>query len=321
MKAKIWIGALAILLLSACPAPEPSPEPEATADFSQPTSATPAPAAWVIPAAPTGSDKATIALGEQIFRQTAQYLGPEVKDPAKRAAGNHLSCSSCHLQAGQGANALGLLGVSQRYPVYRGRENRIGNLTERINGCFERSMNGQPLDEATPEMQALLAYLNWLSQDSPADGKHVGQGLPEIDLLERAADPKLGAGIYQQRCQSCHQDKGQGLAKNAKVLAEGYLYPPLWGNDSFNDGAGMHRLIKAAQFIKANMPLGQADLSTADAFDVAAYINSQPRPHLAKRAKDYPDISKKPIDAPYPPFADKLSAEQHKLGPFAEMQK
>lgn len=331
MKAPLWISCLATLLLCACPAEqtesEQSPAPREAA-FTAIPSATVSPAAWKVPASPAASPAselspaalADIALGETLIRQTAAYLGPEAADPAKRFAGNHLSCSNCHLQAGQAPDAMGFVGVSKRYPSYRARENRIASLSERINGCFERSLNGKPLPEDAKEMQAMLAYMEWLSQDSPSNGQHEHQGLPEIELLDRAADPKQGQQIYQQRCQSCHQDKGQGQLKNAKVLAEGYIYPPLWGDDSFNDGAGMHRLITAAKFIKANMPQGQANLSAAEAFDVAAFINSQPRPHLAKRDKDYPDISKKPIDTPYPPFADSFSAQQHKFGPYAPMQ-
>ena len=331
MKRLIAMTCLATLLLSACPAEqtetETNPSPDAPAFTAVPSNTVP-PAPWKVPAAGAPmpdtqppSRQEIIALGETLIRQTSAHLGPDVKEPGKRMSGNHLSCSNCHLQAGQAPDAMGFVGVSKRYPKYRGRENRIASLKERINGCFERSMNGKPLPEYSNEMQAMLAYMDWLSKDSPADGQHEHQELPAIDLLDRAADPKLGQVVYQQRCQACHQTTGLGLPKNAKNLSEGYIYPPLWGKDSYNDGAGMHRVITAAKFIKATMPQGQANLSTAEAFDVAAYINSQPRPHLAARDKDYPDVSKKPVDAPYPPFADSFSAEQHKFGPFQPMQK
>ena len=67
------------------------------------------------------------------------------------------------------------------------------------------------------------------------------------------------------------------------------MFPPLWGPDSFNDGAGMHRVLTAARFIKARMPLGDADLTSDEAFDVAAYMNAQPRPEMANLDRDYPD--------------------------------
>ena len=96
----------------------------------------------------------------------------------------------------------------------------------------------------------------------------------------------------------------------------GYVFPPLWGPDSFNDGAGMHRVLTAARFIKARMPFGQPDLTDAQAFDVAAYINSQPRPAMQGLEVDYPDRALKPVDSPYPPYADPFPREQHRFGPF-----
>ena len=102
--------------------------------------------------------------------------------------------------------------------------------------------------------------------------------------------------------------------------ADGYVFPPLWGADSFNDGAGMHRVLTAARFIKAKMPLGKPDLTDDDAFDVAAFINSKPRPHMANLDRDYPDRATKPIDGPYGPYADDFPIEQHRWGPFAPIE-
>ena len=112
----------------------------------------------------------------------------------------------------------------------------------------------------------------------------------------------------------------RGCVKARKADAAGYVFPPLWGPDSFNDGAGMHRLIGSASFIRANMPLGTRfdapALSVEDAWDVAAFINSQPRPSRARLDLDYPDRAKKPVDAPFPPFVDEFPLDQHRLGPF-----
>jgi thiosulfate dehydrogenase len=138
--------------------------------------------------------------------------------------------------------------------------------------------------------------------------------------LSRAADPKRGAGVYQANCAACHQPDGKGKRNGVPGDAKGYLYPPLWGPDSFNDGAGMHRLIASASFVRANMPFGThydaPALSVEDAWDVAAYINTQERPHRASLDADYPTRARKPVDAPFPPFADKFPLEQHRLGPF-----
>jgi thiosulfate dehydrogenase len=94
----------------------------------------------------------------------------------------------------------------------------------------------------------------------------------------------------------------------------------LWGTNSFNDGAGLHRVLTAAKFVKAKMPLGKADLTDDEAFDVAAFINSKPRPHMANLERDYPDRSKKPVDTSYPPYADSFPIEQHQFGPFAPIE-
>lgn len=272
--------------------------------------------AWKLPAAPAGPKAELIRYGEVLLRHTSRQLGPDQRDPARRYAGNRLNCANCHLQAGQKADALGFVGISQRFPQYRPRENASQTLAQRIDGCFERSLNGKALPHQSREMQALLAYMDWLSQDYGKEDQVEGQGLPQIELLERAADPLRGKQVYSVKCAACHQADGLGLKDKGN-----YVYPPLWGPDSFNDGAGMHRLITAARFIKANMPLGSPDLSTEQAFDVAAYINSQPRPHKSGLAKDYPDRSKKPVDAPFPPWNDSFTAQQHKYGPFAPMQK
>jgi len=319
--------ALSILMLwglSACaPAEENTrPDHEASLPPSQTQVASSAPQTWPwqvpsdLPPGPAGEQ---IKLGRALIAETPKYLGPEMPDPAKRVAGNHLACQSCHLNAGQQAQALGFVGITARFPQYRGRENREVTLAERINGCFERSLNGRALPEDSPEMQAMLAYLAWLSQDLPPGAQVAGQGLPPIDLLERAASPELGQQIYATRCALCHQPDGQGLWRNPAQPEQGYVYPALWGPDSFNTGAGMARVITAAKYIQANMPLGTPNLSHAEAFDVAAYINSQARPVKAGLEQDFPDRSKKPVDAAFPPWADSFSAEQHKYGPFQPM--
>jgi thiosulfate dehydrogenase len=63
------------------------------------------------------------------------------------------------------------------------------------------------------------------------------------------------------------------------------MIPPLWGPESYNDGAGMARLAMFANFVHFNMPHGadylDPQLSVEDAWDVAAYVLSHPRPHYA----------------------------------------
>ena len=60
--------------------------------------------------------------------------------------------------------------------------------------------------------------------------------------------------------------------------------------------------------------------SEEDAWDVSAYVLSHPRPQKANLNKDYPNLLAKPVDTPYPPYADGFSEEQHKVGPFAPIR-
>ena len=56
-------------------------------------------------------------------------------------------------------------------------------------------------------------------------------------------------------------------------------------------------------------------LSNEEAWDVAAYVNSQQRPSK-DLAKDWPNIKKKPFDHPFGPYSDGLSETHHKYGPW-----
>lgn len=261
-----------------------------------------------------------IKWGYELFTKTPQYIGPDNGNSEKAYSGNHLSCNNCHLLGGTKAFAAPLIGIIQRFPQYRGREDKIGSIEERINGCFERSMNGRMMPEDAPEMKAMIAYLNWLSRFAPEDGKIEGQGFVSIDLPNRAVDLEQGAAIFHRVCSECHGVNGEGKFRPGSKI---YLYPPLWGPDSFNNGAGMNRVITAAQFIKANMPFGvtylDPKLTDEEAYDVAGYINQRSRPEKQNLAKDFPNLLKKPVSTPYPPFADPFPIAQHQLGPFLEI--
>lgn len=204
-----------------------------------------------------------------------------------------LNCTNCHLQAGTVPNAMTFVGVDDRYPKYRERSAKEDNLAERINGCFQRSMNGTPLAEDSEDMLAMIAYMNWLSSEVE-DGKAMkGHGLEKLNPLD--PNPENGKLLYQAKCQSCHQADGSGL----KTPDGTRLYPALWGDESFNIGAGMARLHKAASFIKWNMPFGQGgSLTDQEAYDIAAYFTVQERPDFTDKHKDWPKGGK-PDDARY----------------------
>ena len=142
--------------------------------------------------------------------------------------------------------------------------------------------------------------------------------------MTRAADPERGRKVYVGSCIACHGPNGAGVSNSIRGSALGYMIPPLWGNDTFNDGAGMARLTNIANFVHFNMPHGadylDPQLTVEEAWDVGAYVLSQPRPHKAGLEKDFPDLLAKPIDAPYGPYAGTFSEAQHKYGPFAPIR-
>lgn len=255
-----------------------------------------------------------IKYGYELFMDTPKYLGPESGTPY---AGNNLSCNNCHLSSGTKPYAAPLIGILQRYPQFRKRENRMGSIEDRIQGCMLRSMNGTELPREGREMKAFIAYLEWLGRYAPADGKIQGRGLMAIEVPKRPVDLDAGKRIFAKHCVVCHGGDGQG--KKA-AQGHGYVYPPLWGPDSYNNGAGMTRVITAARFIKANMPFGtrydQPALTDVEAYDVAGFINQRHRPQKQGLEADYPDLKLKPVSSPYGPYRDPFPLEQHQLGPF-----
>jgi thiosulfate dehydrogenase len=248
-----------------------------------------------------------VRYGRDLIAHTSALIGPDAKDGSMRYSGNGLECQSCHLGAGTRRFGLPLAGVWAVFPTFIGREDEVRTLEERINGCMERSMNGRSLPEGGPEMKAMLAYIKYISQNIPVGTSPSGRGIPALHLPDEASDPAHGAEVYQDECAICHQPDGQGkrlAAADATRQLRRYEFPPLWGADSYNDGAGMARSITAADFIRANMPFGtdfeHPVLSPDDAFEVAVFINGQSRPHKPGIENDYPDLSLKPADAAYP---------------------
>jgi thiosulfate dehydrogenase len=264
---------------------------------------------------------ATVDYGRRLLRETARLLGPDQPDPALRFTGSHLDCASCHLDSGTKPGTLALLQTAGRYPRPSGRDGGVGDLRDRINGCMQRSMNGKALPRDSVEMIAMEAYIEHLGERYAAMSESRRAATEQAPFAEpdRAADPVAGERVYAARCAVCHGNDGEGLEASADP-SDGYVFPPLWGDDSFNDGAGMHRVLTAANFIKARMPLGQADLTDDEAFDVAAYVNSHPRAAMSGLAADYPDRTAKPVDSPYGPYADSFPSAQHKYGPYAEIR-
>ena len=275
------------------------------------------------PALPAGEPLlATAEYGQRLIRLTALELGSGQADPARRFAGNNLACASCHMESGQKPGTLSLMQSAAKYPAFSARDGRDSDLADRINGCMVRSMNGRPLRKDSVEMQSMVSYIVQLGRQHEAMSetrRAVAQEPESFAEPDRMASVPNGEKVYGKHCQICHGARGEGLKATAR-LADGYLFPPLWGPDSYNIGAGMARVLTAARFIKARMPLGNPLLTDEEAFDVAAFMNSKDRPGAASLEKDYPDLARKPVDSPYPPYADSFSIEQHRFGPFAPIR-
>jgi thiosulfate dehydrogenase len=233
------------------------------------TLATYRPAAVATAAAPTDD---LVGYGKALVSQTFAEIGP---DAGKPFAGNRLACQNCHLDAGSSHVGIPLIGVAKAYPKFSARSGRVISLIERVNECMTRSMNGKPLPDGSREMAAFLAYIGSL------DGPPAVQASPAPDP-PAPADAHRGAEIYGSTCAVCHQPHGLGLRAGM-----GYRFPPLWGPDSYNDGAGMDRFDRAVVFIQRNMPRGvdpaNPQLSLQDAWDVTAFLKERPRPHFSGR--------------------------------------
>ena len=261
-----------------------------------------------------------VRYGKQLSEKTYSVIGPEVADKKMRYAGNNLACTNCHQEGATKKFAMPWVGAQATFPQYRAREDEVSTIEERVNGCMERSMNGKALPFDSKEMKAFATYIHFLSKGVPVGSSVEGQGLPKFMPPDRASNVTAGEKVYTEKCVACHGQDGGGLRNGKPGEAMGYTFPPLWGKDTFNNGAGMNRLLTAAAFIKANMPLGashgQPQLTDDQAYDVAGYILSKPRPVKANLDRDFPARWNKPVDAAFPPYVDGASAEQHKYGPF-----
>jgi thiosulfate dehydrogenase len=262
---------------------------------------------------PVDSSGDLVRYGRSLIENTAYYLGPK---GSVMQISNGMNCQNCHLEAGTKPWGNNFGAVASTYPKFRERSGSIESIEKRVNDCFERSLNGNALDTASKEMTAIVSYIKWLGSDIRKGVKPKGSGIMELPLLSRAADASRGKQVYILTCERCHGKNGEGQADNEH---RAYLYPPLWGANSYNNGAGLYRLSRLAGYIKNNMPnpLNYHDpqLTDEESWDVAAYINSQPRP-AKDLSKDWPNIARKPFDHPFGPYADSFSETQHKLGPW-----
>lgn len=278
------------------------------------------PALWVAPDStkieitPAGD---LIRYGRELVAHTALYLGPQ---GSLMTITNGMNCQNCHLKAGKKTYGNSYGAVASTYPKKRARSGKVESVEMRVNDCIERSLNGKRLDEKSREMLAFVAYIKWVGSGVDKGIQPIGTGLLDLPLMDRAADSVKGKAVFEQQCVRCHGPHGEGFREGN---SREWKYPPLVRGDSYNVGAGLFRLSRFAAYVKSNMPYGSSfdnpTLSDEEAWDVAAYVNSLPRPGKDLSA-DWPDISTKPFDHPFGPYADNFSTLQHKLGPFGPIK-
>jgi len=237
---------------------------------------------------PAGELGKLVKIGEDIVNNTDTH--PLTKD----LVGNKLQCKSCHLKGADGkvGTAEGIsswIGTAATFPAWSGREKKVQSLQDRSNNCFMRSMNGKRPIIDTDASMAIAAYITWLSTGVPMNmnakgpwSEHNTKLYPKNVKKFKAIQKKAthanylaGKEVYAKKCASCHAINGAGIPG---------AFPPLWGKDangnwlSYNTGAGMSKLDKAAAWVQSNMPLGQGNtLTDQETADVVLYMNAQER--------------------------------------------
>ncbi|EIZ84840.1 MAG: cytochrome C [Cupriavidus sp.] len=228
-----------------------------------------------------------IRLGEHIFHDT--------RNQAPAFVGNDLRCTNCHLDRGRLGHSAPLWAAYVTYPAYRAKNRHVNTFAERLQGCFRYSMNGKAPPLGDPVLVALESYAAFLAHGAPVGVKLPGQGYPKL-TKPKGLDIPHGREVYAAKCALCHGENGAGQASSDGTL----VFPPLWGGRSYNWGAGMSSVVNAAGFIKANMPLGQGNsLTDAEAWDVAAYIDSRERPQDPRFTGDLAATRAAHHDSPY----------------------
>lgn len=222
---------------------------------------------------PAGKLGEVVRLGETLVMETNEH------PLSKPYVGNALRCTSCHLDGGKHPQAGSFLQTAAAYPAWSPREKRVITLEDRVLNCFMRSQNGVRPPNGSQVAVAITTYITWLSTgaaiemngEKPLGPNHV----PALDLTKyETPNVERGKIVYQLQCADCHGEEGGGDIDN----------PPVWGEQSYNQGAGLSRVDKLASWLKVGMPLDDASLTTQEAIDVAAFINSHPRPAFDLKA-------------------------------------
>lgn len=292
--AMVWV----LTAIAACRI-APSPPADSAAAAADATLPAPAPVPRVAYRVPQESE-INDTLRESVLRGRA--LLRHTRDSLPRNVGNRLDCVSCHPDDGTRRYVMPWVGVYARFPQYRSRAGGTQIIEDRVNDCFLRSMNGRALVPEGRDMRDIVAYFAFLSLGYPVGAQVEGQSFPRIAPLP--GDTARGGATFTAKCAVCHGADGQGTD----------VAPPLWGPHSYNIGAGMARVRTAAAFIKVAMPQNApGSLSDQEAYDLATFINSRPRPDFPGKELDWPK-GDPPPDVAYPTRAAQEKARRAEKG-------
>jgi len=212
-----------------------------------------------------------VSLGKQLFFDTPgnplsrPFVG---KDEVK-------SCGTCHRAGGTDLNALPLFGAAAAYPAQV--DGRVMSLQGRIADCFIHHLDGVPPPFESKVLVALDAYVTSLSAGKRMAMSASGGGPRGLKPVTTDAgfwsksDIAAGKSLYSAKCIACHGANGGGGAA-----------PALWGPKAFNAAAALAKPQKLTTFVATHMGAYAGGLTTEQARDLAAFIDSQPRPDFVE---------------------------------------
>jgi thiosulfate dehydrogenase len=204
------------------------------------------------------------ALGAAIRRGRA--IAMATRDSLRLDRSSALRCVSCHLDAGTKRGALPWVGAYAKYPRL---DSRGGVLTvhERINVCLRRNLRTITMRADDPRMEALVAYIAFLSRGVRMGGRVEGQGDDTVTVA--VGNAAAGGKLWKTHCADCHGASGQGTPSGG----------PVWGRKSFTIASEMANWQTFAGFLRGHMT--DADrrnlLSEQEVADVTSFVLRQGR--------------------------------------------
>jgi thiosulfate dehydrogenase len=246
---------------------------------------------------PKGKLGEVVKLGEDILLHT------DTNKLSKEFVGSKLQCVNCHrrksgsLHPGTTSKIGTFIGTATAFPAYSKRYDDVITLQNRIDGCFQRCLNGKKSVVNTKVGIAVASYITWLSNSldinmssiaprTPSKIKFWSDSRKKFKKLFKKVTHKNylnGKRLYEKKCASCHGINGDGNG----------AFPPLWGKKdgkwlSYTADGSMAKLPNGATWIQENMPLGASKpLSDQEVVDITLYIDAQERePYKGFKVED-----------------------------------